>query len=433
MADAPPVIDRLQLKRIALAVGVPTDTTEQALLDPQSLVRPNKRGRILVTKVEEWLAPQLKSLDPPNKHCKQCKPPNKQCKTCKRRDDYGHTITLSGCVLGSTGAQVLAGCLQAPPLQPHDAMGGHGVTDLDLSGCGLGDTAIGAIAAAPMYWEQHEQRLAIHRHKFDHRVLASLSLRANNFGKGGLKAICHPAIGPKLRELDLSDNDIGTGGAMAILGAALHESRLCSLVLARCKIGSHGCLSLGATDLPDSLTALDLSGNRITRSAETANLTAKLDYDATGWAALCARLLLSSVDTLNLALVLQAIPTNDVTTDVSDKLRFRSNGMGVEGAAVLAEQGIGSWFQCKLRTLDLTDNLLRSAGAAALCATVADTPITQLLLGGNEISTSGVAGMAEAYAQATKLRGKLVGTEPIAVRFHAEENDEFILKMMQLR
>ena len=88
-----------------------------------------------------------------------------------------------------------------------------------------------------MYWEQHEQRLSVHRHKFDHRALHSLSLRGNKFGKGGLKAICHPAIGQKLRDLNLSDNDIGTGGAMAILGAAVHESRLSSLVLARCKIG----------------------------------------------------------------------------------------------------------------------------------------------------------------------------------------------------
>ena len=167
-----PVIDRLQLKRITLAVGVAAEATEQALLDPHSLVRPNKRGRIAVAKAEEWLGPQLKSLDPPKK---QLSPDEKVVQTITvdlSTCVYGHKLSSgllaiyrsfceiflcereSACIhrLGSTGAQVLACCLQAPPLQPHEASDppAHGVTELDLSGCGLGDTAIGASSQATL-------------------------------------------------------------------------------------------------------------------------------------------------------------------------------------------------------------------------------------------------------------------------------------------
>eukprot|EP01043_Picozoa_sp_COSAG02_P085200 COSAG02_NODE_22888_length_737_cov_0.532915_1_plen_128_part_10 len=128
MAEEAPVVDRLQLRRIAAAVGA-TALTDEALSDEQSLVRPNKRGRILVKNVEEWLAPHLPSLDPPQLH----------------KEERSVTIDLSGCVLGSTGAQVLAGCLQAPPLRPHEESGAKGVTELDLSGCGLGDAAVAAV------------------------------------------------------------------------------------------------------------------------------------------------------------------------------------------------------------------------------------------------------------------------------------------------
>jgi Leucine-rich repeat (LRR) protein len=369
-----PVVDRLQLKRIAAAVGAPL--TDADLSDPLSLVRPNKRGRIAVANIEEWLAPLLPALEPPNKHV----------------EEHSVTVDLSGCVLGSTGAQVLAGCLQAPPLRPHE--GSKGVTELNLSGCGLGDAAIAAVAAAPEYWDHHNQRLEIHRHKFDHGALVSLSLKHNKFSKAGLKSLCHPALGLQLHSLDLSDNNIGTPGALAVLSTGLMESRVASLGLARCKIGSNGCLALGSNELPESLTALDLSGNRITRSAEVYSLTAKLDYDSTGWAALCDRLLVSNVATLKLA----------------------SNRLGADGAAVLAAQGMGDWFHCKLLTLDLSDNSLRSSGVVALSVKASNTPIRQLLLGGNEISASGLAGMCDAYNYATRLRGKMVGMDPIAVR-----------------
>ena len=322
-----PVVDGLQLKRIAAAVGARA-LTDEARSDENALVRPNRRGRIPVINVEKWLAPQLPDLEPPQQHKK----------------DRAVTIDLSGCVLGSTGAQVLAGCLQAPPLRPHEASGGRGVTELNLSGCGLGDAALAALAAAPLYWENHDQKLEIHRHKYDHRHVVSLSLAHNKFGKPGLKSLCQPALGERLRALELSDNDIGTPGALAVLSAALADSHLTSLCLARCQIGSSGCLALGSNELPETLTSLDLSGNRITRSAEVKNLTAKLDYDSTGWAALCERLQISNVTSLRLA----------------------STGIGPEGASVLAERGMRDWQQCKLLLLDLSDISLRSAGVVAL-------------------------------------------------------------------
>lgn len=372
-----PVVDGLQLKRIAAAVGARA-LTDEARSDENALVRPNRRGRIPVINVEKWLAPQLPDLEPPQQHKK----------------DRAVTIDLSGCVLGSTGAQVLAGCLQAPPLRPHEASGGRGVTELNLSGCGLGDAALAALAAAPLYWENHDQKLEIHRHKYDHRHVVSLSLAHNKFGKPGLKSLCQPALGERLRALELSDNDIGTPGALAVLSAALADSHLTSLCLARCQIGSSGCLALGSNELPETLTSLDLSGNRITRSAEVKNLTAKLDYDSTGWTALCERLQISNITCLRLA----------------------STGIGPEGASVLAERGMRDWQQCKLLLLDLSDNSLRSAGVVALSKSASQTPIRQLLLGGNEISASGLSGMCEAYIRAARLRGKLVGMTPTAVR-----------------
>ena len=81
------MVDRLQLKRIAAAVGAPL--TDADLSDPLSLVRPNKRGRIAVAKAEKWLGPQLKSLDPPKK---QLSPDEKVVQTI--------TVDLSGCVYG---------------------------------------------------------------------------------------------------------------------------------------------------------------------------------------------------------------------------------------------------------------------------------------------------------------------------------------------
>eukprot|EP01045_Picozoa_sp_COSAG04_P030433 COSAG04_NODE_5286_length_1672_cov_2.752066_1_plen_246_part_10 len=110
------------LRERAVGDGVEEAQLQAAETGPPGflLVKPNRHGRIAVEKVEEYLAFQ-------------------------RGEERGvvearSAVDLRGCVLGSNGAQVLAGCLVAPPLEGV-------VTQLGLSGCGLGEAAVAAVAA----------------------------------------------------------------------------------------------------------------------------------------------------------------------------------------------------------------------------------------------------------------------------------------------
>jgi uncharacterized protein (TIGR02996 family) len=93
--------------------------------------------------------------------------------------------------------------------------------------------------------------------------VAVLDLSANGLTAAGVKAIlARPPAAVGLRELDLSHNDLGDGGAR-VLAECPHLGDLQVLRLTNCQIGDDGTQALGLSLHLGKLVALDLGNNPI--------------------------------------------------------------------------------------------------------------------------------------------------------------------------
>lgn len=217
------------------------------------------------------------------------------------------------------------------------------LTRLDLSGCGLGDAGMRALALSP----------ALCR-------LESLELRENGIHDDGLMELIYQGMLQSLSSLGLASNPISPRSAWALADAALAR-RLRTLDLARCPVGDRGAEGLADSSRLDVPERLDLSccliGDRGAASLAS-------------WPRLTAL----------------------------TELRLACNSLGPEGAAALtAAPRAAPW------ALDLGDNPLGLDGLRALVEGPGAATLTELSLVGCRVGDPG----AEILAGAARRLGGL--------------------------
>ncbi|WP_161791000.1 hypothetical protein [Actinomadura welshii] len=137
-------------------------------------------------------------------------------------------LDLSYLRIGALGAKTLAvsAYLRAEAADLGTAAGGHPLETLDLRYCGIGNTGLAALAAAPLFNGVRRLRLqnnaitekgtpALHRFT----GLTDLDLRYNEIGVDGVRALLAAPFVPSLTRLLLYRSDVGDEGA-ALLAQA---------------------------------------------------------------------------------------------------------------------------------------------------------------------------------------------------------------------
>lgn len=354
-----------ELQKQASQLGIDQSAVRDALL-----LMPGRDGQIAADAANEWLAARIAHA-----HGSQ------------------GIVDLCNTSLGTGGTQVLSTCLAASSL--------HGVQCLHLGNCGLDDAALGAFAGGNGVPSAIIQ-------------LTDLDLSSNSFGLQGLQAIVQPGsgFGTNLAVLNLSNNPQllrrSNGGRVATpghaLGAAVAASQLRELHLAHCALGPHGAAALANSlvehgGLPLSLNILVLSGNPLTGSGELVEGRTRagtddtqrrglrrlrkdrIDYDTSGFEALCALLKHSHVRLLKL----------------------EQCGLGTRAGAALGSAGLGMHLQ----ELDLGHNALRCSGVTQLAHSLADSTLTSLSLRDNQLGAPALMALHRGYLNVTKERARV--------------------------
>ena len=153
------------------------------------------------------------------------------------------TVNLSGQRLDVAACHALS----------HAAADGASFRVLDCGDCGVGDVGAAELAEVLILNARLERLYA----------------PSNGVGREGAEAVAAGASarpGPRLRTLDLSDNEaLGDAGAIALAGACRPEVAPSELRLAACGIGDAGARALAGTFFPsrnnDQTSALALHRN----------------------------------------------------------------------------------------------------------------------------------------------------------------------------
>ena len=184
-----------------------------------------------------------------------------------------------------------------------------------------------------------------------------LDLCGNDLGNGGVNILLRSRFLGRVEVLDLSFNAIGDGG-LALLARSPSLPRLRSLALTDYdSIGGEGVRSLAGSVLRSELRSLDLSGN---------------DVNDAGIRALVESPYLIRLHTL----------------------RISANHIGDTGVAALAESTLLQRLVRRNPHLDLRQNGIGPAGAAALAASVHLAHVGSLDLSGNYLGSDGLAALA---------------------------------------
>jgi hemoglobin-like flavoprotein/Ran GTPase-activating protein (RanGAP) involved in mRNA processing and transport/tRNA A-37 threonylcarbamoyl transferase component Bud32 len=280
---------------------------------------------------------------------------------------------------------------------------------LDLSGLGLDDDAVTALAgnpalssltvlalrdnqvgpagAAALAASPHLTGLR-HLDLTDNRIgsagahalaasaalrLVRLDVAGNGLGPRGAEVLAHGHMRP--RELDLSANEIGPAGAAAIAGGSA-LTRLERLILADNAIGSDGISAIAVSRTLTHLVELDVSHNAIgTAGAAALALAPNMGR--------LVRLSLAR-NTIGLEGLELLVASNRLPA--LEELDLASNDIGAQGAMSLAS----SPFARRLKALNVADNSLGDAGLAALLGAPYLTRLRTLGLAQNGITAAGV-------------------------------------------
>lgn len=244
------------------------------------------------------------------------------------------------------------------------------LTELDLSGNGLGD--IGSS------W------LALALSKND--VLQSLDVRANGIGAQGARRLAVALERCCLESLDLGANQVGDDGAAWLCRALELGSSLAELRLSSTGIGSRGAAKLAEVLPTSKLRLLKLRDNKVGADGAT-QLAAAL-------AAGCSltELNLASADIGDNGAVALAVALERNTTLTA--LNLWHNSIGANGG-----QRLGQALErnASLLSLTLRDNDVGDVGAVALAAALHKTPpLARLDLWATGIGSSGARSLANA-------------------------------------
>jgi hypothetical protein len=179
-------------------------------------------------------------------------------------------VNLSQCVIGDAAATALAALPQFSE-----------VGRLNLRSCDLGPKALAALARSPMRTSLCELDLAdnpLRTHGLDGLTqgrwpeLHTLNLSSCGLAPDAVKALAGATGIKRLLDFDLSGNDVGAGGAIAITKAGW-ASTLVRLNLARCRCAAGAVLA--ATPRLRDLQQLDLTDNPLNPAGVAALMEAE--------------------------------------------------------------------------------------------------------------------------------------------------------------
>jgi serine/threonine protein kinase/hemoglobin-like flavoprotein/Ran GTPase-activating protein (RanGAP) involved in mRNA processing and transport len=290
-----------------------------------------------------------------------------------------------------------------PPLWPL-------VRTLDLSGRGLGDEEVVALADCPALSSLRQLNLALNsigprgaqalaESRYLERLewldlghnlignrgvqalgrspylksLRSLRLAANRIDSRGLDALANH--GSRLEELDLSENELGPDGSEVLTRAGFQKLKV--LRLGNTRLGADGVAVLAVSPLLAKVRVLGLEQNSmgpagVATLVLSRNLTELrhlvLAQNRLGREGLQLLLSSSSLDSL-------------------ESLDIGSNGIGANGAMALASSMVAR----RIRLLNLGDNEISDTGLAALLGAPQLTGLASLDISQNAITPSGIA------------------------------------------
>lgn len=246
------------------------------------------------------------------------------------------------------------------------------LTDLDLSGNGLGDLGLSRLASALS----------------KNSVLRSLDVRANGIGAQGARRLAVALERCSLECLDLGGNQVGDEGAAWLCQALQLGSSLAELRLSSTGIGSRGAAKLAEVLPVSKLRSLKLRDNKVGADGAT-QLAAAL-------AAGCSltELHLASADIGDNGAVALAVALERNTSLTA--LNLWRNSIGAHGG-----QRLGQALErnASLLSLTLRDNDVGDAGAVALAAALHGAPLARLDLWATGIGTRGARSLANALQQ----------------------------------
>ena len=188
-------------------------------------------------------------------------------------------------------------------------------------------------------------------------TLTSLNVADNNIGATGTKALAAVLKdNSTLTSLNVSLNSLGDIGATAFADAIRTNATLTSLVLANNKIGVAGAEALAdALKTNSTLTSLSVSHNKIGASGATV-FAAALKFNSTLTSLNVAH---NEIDTAGATAFADVLMSNSTLTS----LFFRDNSIGATGAIALAD---ALKTNSTLTWLDVTANDLGNTGATTL-------------------------------------------------------------------
>ena len=236
--------------------------------------------------------------------------------------------------------------------------------------------------------------------------IKELDLSQNDIGAQGALAIANSSLMSNLASLNLSDNNIGVEGAV-VIADSVHMCNLTSLNLNNNNIGVEGVIAIANSANMCNLTSLSLAGNNITtqgaiaiaNSAYMCNLT-KLDLHGNnirnrGAMAIANPVYITNLTSLDLcynninAQGALAIANSSLMSNLTS-LNLASNYIGAQGAKAIADSPLMS----NLTSLNLANNRLKKEGAIAIANSPYMSNLTSLHLGDNDLKKEGAIAIA---------------------------------------
>jgi serine/threonine protein kinase/hemoglobin-like flavoprotein/Ran GTPase-activating protein (RanGAP) involved in mRNA processing and transport len=253
-------------------------------------------------------------------------------------------LNLAGNSIGPKGAEALA---QSQYLERLEW--------LDLGQNRLGNRGVQALARSPHLKSLRSFHLAGSR--ADARALEALG-----------------AMSPGLEELDLSDNDLGPDGAQMLVKAGFVNLKV--LRLGNTRLGADGVAVLAVSPLLTNLRVLDLQQN-VMGPAGVATLALSRNLAELRHLGLAQNRLGREGLQLLLSSSLESLESLDIA----------SNGVSANGAMALASSMVAR----RIRSLNLQDNEISDTGVAALLGAPQLTGLSSLDISQNAITPSGIA------------------------------------------